>query len=177
MIHKKLLLALVAIMALNVGAVTLKKDYSSVRVTGKYLDAVDMSLQFDKYSADFDVQGTRVNKITLRLDKSSINTGNTERDKYISSEIIKIPTMKITLSNITSKQARAKVFINGVLKTVMFSIKNVKTVTDPQNSKKKLLAIQASALLRRKDFGLEDSSVTDSLSSSVKLEFNLVGEI
>ena len=178
MIHMKVLFALIATFALSAGAATLNKDYSSVRVSGKYLELIDMGLQFDEYTAEFDVKSGKVKKIILRLDKDSISTGREETDKYISSKVLSVPSMKITLTSISSKQARGKIFVNGVLKNVAFTVKNVKTIPDPNSTlNKKLLTFQAYALIRRKDFNLSDAGKEDSLSSSVKLELNLVAQI
>ena len=175
--YKMIIILLSMGLTLSASTVDIDKDYSNVQVIGRYLDTVDMHLTFDDYSAEFDVSNGKINKITVRFKRDSINTGNEERNDYIKSKIVKIPTMKLTLTRITSKQAQGSLFVNGVKRPVMFTVKNLKVVQDPKNPRKKVCAIQLSSLIRRRDFQLTDSSTDDVISPSLKVTLNLVAQI
>lgn len=161
----------------NLSAMTVDKKYSNIEVTGKYLNAIDVKFNFDDYVADLDVRNGRVNKIIVKLRRDSIDTGNAERDKYLKTKMIQSPSFKLTLSSITSKTAKGKIFVNGVLKTVMFSVKNVKSIENPKKPGEKLFSIQLSSMIRRKDFQLTDAEFDENMSPSLKINLNLVAKI
>jgi len=150
-------------------------SHSEVGFTARHLAFAKVRGEFKSFSAqvEADVKTGKLTKLVAEVDTKSIDTGITKRDEHLKSDDFfnadKFPKAKLELKSIKWKgnkfTAIVALTIRDVTKDVKFEgeLLGVQTVNFGQGAHQRA-AYEATAKIKRQDFGLKFAAVTEGIS-------------
>ena len=141
----------------------LDTSHTNVIFKIKHLVFATVTGRFDKFEGafDFNEKTGEMSKLDVKIDASSINTNEADRDKHLRSKdffnVEKFPKIhfKGSKSQVKSKrpvEIRGELSMVGKKKPLAFSIDYKGTATDPWGNER--MIFEATTTLNRKDFGM-----------------------
>ncbi len=126
--------------------------------------------RFAKYDGgfDFDPKKNDLKNVDIKIDMSSINTDNKDRDDHLKKDdffnIAKFPTMTFKSDKVEMKDGKPSKIIGnltlrGVTKPVTLDVEYRGAMTDPWGKEK--IGFSATGKINRKDFGVNWNKALD----------------
>ena len=176
---KKLLLGVsMLFFAVSISAETFSADKQRSNVGFKVLNMGLNNIEgdFSDYNAKWATKNNRLSKILISAKTSSLDSGSRQRDSYVTSKLLRSSSIKFVSDSVSSNKVRGKLTINGVTKTVSFTLQNFKTIKDPlSKTRSNRSGLVMEAVVSRADFKITDSHTRRTLSNNLKIQINLQG--
>lgn len=141
---------------------TLDSQNSKVDFQISHLKLTKVDGKFKKFSAniDYDLATKKLNILEGSVEIASVDTANTKRDEHLNAADIfdskKYPNMTFKMTKFEAGKISGDLTIKGITKPIIFE--STETLKD------KTLQIQATATIKRSDFGVVwESNLKDSL--------------
>jgi len=166
---------------------TLDPGHSEVGFTARHLAFAKVRGEFKTFSAQIeaDAKTAKITKLTAEVDTKSVDTGITKRDDHLRADDFfnaeKFPKAKLELKTIkwngNKFTAVVALTIRDVTKDVTFKgeLLGVQTVNFGQGAHQRA-AYEATATIKRQDFGLKFAAVTEGISvvgDEVEIHFQI----
>ena len=132
--------------------------HTNVGFSIKHMMISNVKGNFNTYAGeiDFDVDKKVFNKLSAKIDASSIDTGIAKRDDHLRSadffDVAQFKTIDFTMSSMKEGKVYGKLTIRGVTKEVVLDAKIHGVIKDFQ--KKQRVGFTLEGKINRKDFGL-----------------------
>ena len=149
--------------------------HSEIGFTARHLAFTKVRGEFKTFSAQIeaDEKTGKITKLTAEVDTKSVDTGIEKRDEHLRSDdffnAAKFPKLKLELKSIKWKgnkfSAVVALTIRDVTKDVKFEgeLLGIQTVNFGQGAHQRA-AYEATATIKRQDFGLKFAAVTEGIS-------------
>jgi polyisoprenoid-binding protein YceI len=141
----------------------LDESHTNIGFKIKNLGIATVKGKFNKFegSGTFDPKTKQINKLAVKIQATSIDTNEADRDKHLRSneffDVKKFPLLtfestKVEYKAKIAKKIHGKLTIHGVTKAIVLDVEWGGVATDPWGNEK--LAFEAEAIIDRTDFGL-----------------------
>ena len=161
----KMILTAALLLSALAQAASYKMDpaHSAVGFSVKHMMISKVRGNFTKYEGtfDFDEKKNEVNKIVVKVDPASINTGNEKRDEHLRTpdffDVKKFPEMifkagKVDVKKDTPVKVSGELTMHGVTKPVTLDLTYGGAVIDPMGNEK--VGFTLTGQINRKEWGL-----------------------
>lgn len=169
----------------NLRSWEIDKEHSSIEFSVRHMMISHVNGRFKKFSVEGkeDISNVEKSSVIVKIDSSSIETGNTDRDNHLKSpdflKVEEFPEIIFTSNSVQKVGDNFKVSgnlrIRDVEKPYTFDIERSGPITDPYGNLRQ--GISLSGTINRKDFGLVWNMVLEGggvmVGEGIKININL----
>ena len=155
--------------------------HTNVGFSIKHMMISNVKGNFGTYvsEVDFDTDKKVFNKLSAKIDASSINTGIDKRDEHLRSadffDVAKFKTIDFTMDSMKDDKVYGKMTIHGVTKDVVLNATINGLIKDAQG--KQRLGFTLEGKINRKDFGLTWNKVIEGGGLTVDEMVNIIVDV